>query len=79
MNGEVEQAVGFSLYPSPLIDAGFGAKSRDQLFLPLDHDAELAQKLRSENWRTVAALSDKDDARTLGCTHILNGDKIEKL
>lgn len=75
----VEQAVGFSLYPNPLIGAGFGAKTTDQLFLPLDHDVEAARNLREENWRTVAALSDKDDAKALGCTHILNGDKPEKL
>jgi len=79
MNEAVEQAVGFSLYPNPLIDAGFGAKAKDQLFLPLGHDAELGMKLRAENWRTVAALSNKDDAKALGCTHILNGTEIENL
>ncbi|MEP2987728.1 MAG: ATP phosphoribosyltransferase regulatory subunit [Parasphingorhabdus sp.] len=76
VNGENEQAVGFSLYPSPLIDAGFGAKAKDQLFLPLDHDAAIAKKLRAEGWRTVAALSDKDEAKALGCTHILSGENI---
>lgn len=79
MDEEKEQAVGFSLYPNPLIDAGFGAKAKDQLFLPLGHDSKAAQKLRSEGWRTVAALSDKDDALALGCTHILQDDGIQKL
>jgi len=79
MDEEKEQAVGFSLYPNPLIDAGFGAKAKDQLFLPLGHDSGAARKLRSEGWRTVAALSVKDDAGTLGCTHILLDDGIQKL
>ena len=43
-----KQAVGFSLYPSPLIDAGFGAKARDQLFLPLGHDADAASSNREQ-------------------------------
>ncbi len=74
-NGQTESAVGFSLYPSPLIEAGFGAKSRDQLFLPVGHDPAIAEKLRADGWRTVAALSDQDDGKALGCTHRLDGDK----
>ena len=73
--GEAETAVGFSLYPSPLIDAGFGAKQRDILFLPVGHDETAAKKLRNEGWRTVAALSGKDDAKVMGCTHRLDGKK----
>ncbi len=74
-DGGMENAVGFSLYPSPLIDAGFSAKPRDILFLPLGHDSAVAASLRAEGWRTVAALSDSDDAATLGCTHHLDGKK----
>ncbi|MEP3226843.1 MAG: ATP phosphoribosyltransferase regulatory subunit [Parasphingorhabdus sp.] len=72
-DGAVENAVGFSLYPSPLVDAGFSAKTKDSLFLPIGHDVSVAQALRGQGWRTVAALSDSDDAATLGCTHYLNG------
>ena len=57
--------------------AGEAAK-RDCLFLPLGHDAAAA-KLRAEGWRTVAALSDADDAKALGCTHVLEGGKAEAL
>lgn len=74
-DGAVENAVGFSLYPSPLVDAGFSAKTKDILFLPIGHDASVAQALRGQGWRTVAALSDSDDAATLGCTHYLDGKK----
>ena len=78
-DGETEAAVGFSLYPNPLINAGFGAKTNDQIFLPLSHDRSAATRLREAGWRTVAALSDKDQAKALGCSHILNGDQPEPL
>ncbi|WP_321325976.1 ATP phosphoribosyltransferase regulatory subunit [uncultured Parasphingorhabdus sp.] len=76
-DGDTEAAVGFSLYPNPLIDAGFGAKASEQIFLPIGHDKQLAAHLRQTGWRTVAALSDKDQAEALGCSHILNGDQPE--
>jgi ATP phosphoribosyltransferase regulatory subunit len=76
--GKDEPAIGFSLYPDPLIDALAAAEAgRDTLFLPLGHDAEAAARLRAIGWRTVAALSDGDDARAMGCTHRL--DKGEAL
>ncbi|NCN84930.1 MAG: ATP phosphoribosyltransferase regulatory subunit [Sphingomonadales bacterium] len=78
-DGEAEAAVGFSLYPDPLINAGFGAKTSDQIFLPLGHDRTAAAKLRETGWRTVAALSETDEAQALGCSHILNGDQPEPL
>ena len=74
--GEGEPAFGFSLYPDELIDTlGAGEAARDTLFLPLGHDDEAAERLRAIGWRTIAALSEADDARSLGCTHRLdNGD-----
>ena len=69
-----EPAIGFSLYPDPLIDAlAQGAAARDTLFLPLGHDGEAAARLRAVGWRTVAALSEGDDAAALGCSHRLDG------
>jgi ATP phosphoribosyltransferase regulatory subunit len=70
-DGAVEPAMGFSLYPDPLIDAGFGGVDERRLFLPVGHDAERAAALRSEGWITVAALSDDEDGRVLGCGHRL--------
>jgi ATP phosphoribosyltransferase regulatory subunit len=71
--GQDEPAIGFSLYPDPLIDALAAIEDRrDTLFLPLGHDAEVAARLRAIGWRTVAALADGDDARALGCTHRLD-------
>jgi len=72
--GSDEAAIGFSLYPDPLIDSLAAAEDRrDALFLPLGHDRDAAAALRAQGWRTVAALSDADDARALGCTHALSG------
>lgn len=71
-DGHSEPAIGFSLYPDPLIDAGFGAEEAQSVFLPLGHDETRAAALRAEGWRTVAALSDTDDGSALGCTHWLN-------
>ncbi len=78
--GQDEPATGFSLYPDPLIDAlANGGGRRDMLFLPFGHDEETAARLRAVGWRTVAALSDGDDAAALGCTHRLEGGEAVSL
>lgn len=72
-DGSREAAVGFSLYPDPLIGAsgtGEGASAR-AIFLPLGHDPAMAEALRSDGWITIAALDAADDGRQLGCTHHL--------
>jgi len=70
-----EVATGFSLYPDLLIDAlGGGQETRQSLFLPLGHDREIAARMRSIGWRTIAALGDTDNPCELGCTHRLDGD-----
>ncbi len=74
-DGSSEPAMGFSLYPDPLIDAGFGSATARRLFLPLGHDSTVAARLRSEGWATVAALSEADDAASLGCDAILKGSE----
>lgn len=72
--GQSEPATGFSLYPDPLIDALADSEPRrDTLFLPLGHDAEIAARLRTIGWRTVAALCADCDPAALGCTHCLAG------
>ncbi|CAN5117532.1 ATP phosphoribosyltransferase regulatory subunit [soil metagenome] len=76
-DGGMEPAMGFSLYPDPLIDAGFGRTERKCLFLPLGHDAEQAKALRAEGWVTVAALAEGDDGRALGCGYWLSDGVVE--
>lgn len=71
-----EPAVGFSLYPDPLIDDGLGAanEAERRIFLPLGHDAALAASLRADGWRTIAALTEADEAERLGCGWTLGSD-----
>ena len=72
IGGSAEPATGFSLYPEELVEAVKADEDMGRrIFLPLGHDPSAAEALRADGWRTVAALSDSDDAATLGCTHVL--------
>jgi ATP phosphoribosyltransferase regulatory subunit len=74
IGGSDERATGFSLYPEDLIEAVKSTEvATKTAFLPLGHDREAARRLRAEGWRTIAALSEADDAAALGCTHRLDG------
>ncbi|MEX0341284.1 MAG: ATP phosphoribosyltransferase regulatory subunit, partial [Erythrobacter sp.] len=75
IKGSEEAATGFSLYMDPLLDALAPATADEakRLFLPLGHDRDAAARLRAIGWRTVAAVSDGDDASALGCSHRLEG------
>jgi len=76
-DGHEEKAIGFSVYIDPLVDIGLGVVEHRRVFLPLGTDPALAAALRGEDWITIAALSEQDDAAALGCTHILrDGDPI---
>ncbi|TCD02290.1 ATP phosphoribosyltransferase regulatory subunit [Erythrobacteraceae bacterium CFH 75059] len=77
IGGTDEVATGFSLYMEPLLEAADPASTPAalRLFLPMHHDPRAAQRLRAQGWRTVAALSEHDDAAQLGCTHRLDGDE----
>ena len=75
-DGQDEPAIGFSLYPDPLIDAGFGDEAPKRLFLPLGADAIRAAELRAEGWHTVAALVGDEDGATLRCSHWLDGAEL---
>ncbi|RVT94606.1 ATP phosphoribosyltransferase regulatory subunit [Sphingomonas crocodyli] len=70
-DGSEEKAIGFSLYIDPLVDNGLGVVERKTVFLPLGTDPAAGAALRAEDWTTIAALSDADDAAALGCTHRL--------
>ena len=71
--GGEEDAVGFSLYLDPLVDAGLGQEVRQRVFVPLGSDPAIAAGLRSQGWITIAGLSANDDGRKLGCSHQLIG------
>jgi ATP phosphoribosyltransferase regulatory subunit len=72
-DGTDEPAMGFSLYPDPLIDAGFGGQPVRRLFLPIGHDADRAAALRGEGWHTIAALTGDENGERLRCSHWLDG------
>ena len=75
-----EVATGFSLYPDALIAQVAEAESApESVFLPLGHDRDVAARLRSIGWRTVAALSEADSAASLGCSHELRSGEPVKL
>jgi ATP phosphoribosyltransferase regulatory subunit len=78
-DGREEKAIGFSLYIDPLVDVGLGAVDHRRVFVPIGADPAIAAKLRAEDWITIAALSDDDDASALGCTHILRGRTPEAI
>jgi len=80
IHGTEEAAIGFSLYPEDLVEAVKADEPcREALFLPLGHDAGAAATLRAGGWRTVAALSDADNAAALGCSHRLEGGAAKPL
>jgi ATP phosphoribosyltransferase regulatory subunit len=47
--------------------------------LPIGHDEDVAAGLRADGWRTVAALSEADQASGFGCQYILAADGPQKL
>lgn len=76
-DGGNEAAVGFSLYPDPLVDAAASAEDKRRLFLPLGTLPAKAAQMRTEGWVTVAALDDKDSAAAQGCSHVLANGQAE--
>ena len=79
IGGTNEPATGFSLYIDALVRSLETPPARDTLFLPLDHDREVAARLRAIGWRTIAALSNEDDPAGAGCTHRLDGEQVVSL
>ena len=76
-DGREEPAIGFSIYPDPLLDLIADERPARRVFLPLGHDPEAAARLRSEGWITVAALD--ESCVPAGCTHVLSGQQLRPL
>jgi len=74
--GGEEEAVGFSLYLDPLVDAGLGQEIRQRVFAPFGSDPATSASLRAQGWITIAGLSENDDGRALGCSHYLAGNEV---
>ncbi|HZT52149.1 MAG TPA: ATP phosphoribosyltransferase regulatory subunit, partial [Stellaceae bacterium] len=75
-----EPATGFTLYTDTLLLAAPAPPAGRRLYLPAGSPAAAGPRWRGEGWITVAGLSPVADpraeARRLGCSHWLTGDKI---
>jgi ATP phosphoribosyltransferase regulatory subunit len=60
-------ATGFSVYMEPLLDAAALVSQGSSCFSSAGTMTAAAARLRAEGWRTVAALSERDEATQLGC------------
>ena len=82
-----EPATGFTLYLDTILRALPGPAERDVLYLPFGTNFDDGAQLRREGWTTVAAIEDPgksdkaitQDARRLGCTHVLSDGKVVPL
>ena len=81
--GEAEPATGLTLFPDAVLRAGARRIPRVRVYVPLDTDPAAADALRREGYATVAALSaavnPDEEARQLGCAHILFGGRLREL
>ena len=73
ISGSEEAATGFTLYLDRLAEITPQPATVPIAYLPLGHDRAAAAALRSKGWRTRAQLGEGEDAKALGCTHILDG------
>jgi ATP phosphoribosyltransferase regulatory subunit len=75
-----EPATGFTLYTDTILRTLPEPTPRRRLFVPFEADRARARALREEGWITVAALqpaSDwREEARRLGCDHVLEGGAV---
>jgi ATP phosphoribosyltransferase regulatory subunit len=82
-NGGGEPATGFTLYTDTVLRAVPKPELPSRLYLPAGTDPAVGGRLREDGWVTVAGLIPVDDAaaeaRRLGCSHRLEGEKIVAL
>ncbi|MCR9212122.1 MAG: ATP phosphoribosyltransferase regulatory subunit [Proteobacteria bacterium] len=78
-----EPASGFTLFLDSLMRAVPHKKDRERLYLPFGTSLAEGREHRRTGWITVAGLSPENDigeeAKRLRCTHMLDGENIEKI
>ncbi|HVA15517.1 MAG TPA: ATP phosphoribosyltransferase regulatory subunit [Stellaceae bacterium] len=78
--GEGEDATGFTLYTDTVLEAMAPHRPAPRVYVPAGSDAAAAARWRSQDYVTVAGLVPVADAvaeaRRLGCSHVLSGEKI---
>lgn len=79
-NGDGEDATGFTLYTDTVLEATPAHKAPPRLYVPAGSDRAAAARWRTQGYATVAGLAPLKDAtaeaRRLGCSHLLSGEKI---
>jgi len=77
--GGAEDATGFTLYTDTVLQAVPGNVPAKRVYVPEGAGPAIARRLREQGWITVAALEPAEDARQeakrLGCGHLLEGGK----
>lgn len=77
--GSDEVATGFTLYVDRIADATPEAQAQPTVYLPIGHEAARGAQLRAEGWRTLAAISEGEDPKALGCTHLADPNEVREL
>ncbi|HEX2942294.1 MAG TPA: ATP phosphoribosyltransferase regulatory subunit [Rhodopila sp.] len=81
--GDNEPATGLTLYSDAILRVAPAGQIRPRIFVPLGTGRDIAARLRSQGFATVAGLSaaadDAAEAKRLGCTHILRDGKAALL
>ena len=81
--GTSEAATGLTLFMDTVMQAVPTKDDVETVFLPFGTPAGAALALRNDGWRTKAALDQTDntgnEARRLGCSHVLEGATVNKL
>jgi ATP phosphoribosyltransferase regulatory subunit len=80
--GETEPATGVTLYPDTIVRVAPPPALRPRVFVPFGAPADQAEKLRAQNFATIAGLEEAADApaeaRRQKCSHWLhNGRAVE--
>jgi len=82
-SGRGEDATGFTLYTDTVLEAMPPHQAAPRLYVPADGDAAAAARWRTQGYVTVAGLAAvknvEAEARRLGCSHVLAGEKIISL
>ena len=79
----VEQATGLTLFMDTILKALPRRPAKDVVLMPTETTDADAKKLRDEGWIAIRQLDEaaslEIEAKRLGCTHVLNGDKVSKI
>ncbi len=83
VSGDGEPAAGLTLYPDAMLRALPAHATRRRAFLPWNTPRDQGAALRDKGYATLPALADgpdpADEARRLGCTHILRDGAVVPL